>query len=99
VRARTDYGKGLIERAIKIGQKDHVLHSLPGPRGAHLNHHLSQCPSVPECPGSVPGTVSVSVPVSYRTGTHTQDAETLLSDQLGAEHWPDENWEKLPDAY
>lgn len=89
LRGRTDYSKALVERAIKVGQKDRVLHLMPGPRNSHLNHHMSQCPSVPECPGSVPGTVGVSVPVSIGTGTHTQTPETLLKAQLGAEHIDD----------
>jgi len=97
VHRQGEHSKSIIEQAIKIGQRDHVLHVVSGSNNSALHHHTTQCPGVPECPGSVLWDSGVSVPVSYKTGTHTDTPETLLEQQLGARHVTEES--DLPDAY
>jgi hypothetical protein len=97
-RDRTDHPRAVIDRALKVGQKDRVIHLLAGPRNSKLHHHITQCPSVPQCPGSVPGTVNVSVPVSFKDwDTHT-GAETHSESHHPTGH-SQVTFEDLPDAY
>lgn len=89
VRDRTDHPRAVIERALKVGQRDHVIHLMPGPRNSKLHHHMTQCPSVPECPGSFPGTVNVSAPVPFRAGAHTDTVKTVNSEDHPTGQWSD----------
>jgi hypothetical protein len=111
LRDGSEHTRPHVLEAIRLGVETALIHVNPsGPRGAILHHHLSQCASAHDCAQRTQFTGSLSAPVPIGLArTHTaqnppktidpsgalNEAETLLSKELGAEPITDATTEEI----